>query len=469
MAAAKRKVVLTDRALKAMKPAPIGKRYIVWDAMQPHLGVRITDKGAKSFIVVKRKLGAVYPDTHVLGPYPARTLKAAREAAPSVIGLLSEGKSPVLAKAEEARAAARRRADTFEMAVEKFVKHEEGRVLRTWRETAAILRREFLGQLPKRTRLTTEHGGKPLTQWVTKWVDGKDPVWRYRPIIEISRRDVIERLDEIKARGGKHAARHALGAVRKIFNWAEEGERFGLEELPAARIRDKTIGITGKDLKRKRVLSDVELRDVWRAAETVGYPFGPLVQLLMLTGQRLNDVAHAQREDIDVAAGVLAVPPERFKTGVAQEVPLTPKAIDILNALPKFGDGYVFTTTAGARPISGLSKMKARLDQVVAGQRKKDGAKPMPPWVLHDLRRTLRTRLTSDLDVDAFIAERVLGHALPGLHGVYDQGAHRTQKRAALEKWEAALAAIVGLTPAPKDDGIVSADEVDRRRKRRRA
>ena len=188
----------------------------------------------------------------------------------------------------------------------------------------------------------------------------------------------------------------------------------------------------------------------------------------MLTGQRLNDVAHAQREDIDIGTGVLAVPPERFKTGVAQEVPLTPKAIEILNGLPKFSDGYVFTTTAGARPISGLSKMKARLDQVVAGQRKKNGAKPMPPWVLHDLRRTLRTRLTSDLDVDAFIAERVLGHALPGLHGVYDQGAHRTQKRAALEKWEAELARDRGLYGS-KDNGIVSAEEVQRRHKRRRA
>jgi hypothetical protein len=87
--------------------------------------------------------------------------------------------------------------------------------------------------------------------------------------------------------------------------------------------------------------------------------------------------------------------------------------------------------------------MKARLDATISHQRTKHGKQPMAHWVLHDLRRTVRTRLTSDLDVDAFTAERVIGHALPGLHGVYDQGAHRNQKRAALEKWEAYLLAIV--------------------------
>jgi len=460
MVAAASKVVLTDRGLKTLKPAPAGKRYIVWDAMQPHLGVRVTESGAVSFVVVKRSPGAAHPDTHVLGRYPTMTLKAARNAAPGILGMLAEGKSPSQARAEEAREVARRRADTFATAVEKFIEYEEGKRLRTARETAATLRREFLGQTWTRVKVTAERDGKPITEWVTQWVDGPEPIWRKRPITEITRRDVIERLDDIKTRGGKHAARHALGAVRKLFAWAEEGERFGLAESPAARIRDKTIGITGRDLKRQRVLGDAELRDVWRAAGTVGYPFGRLVQMLMLTGQRLNDIAKAQRHEIDIDAGILTVPPERFKTNVLQEVPLAPRAVEILKALPKFKAGYVFTTTAGVRPISGLSKMKARLDKAIADKRDEDGGEPMAPWVLHDLRRTLRTRLTSDLDVDAFIAERVLGHALPGLHGVYDQGAHRTQKRAALEKWAERLLAIVD--PKTSENRFEPGDEDDR-------
>ena len=211
MAVATRKVVLTDRGLKALKPAPSGKRYIVWDAMQPHLGVRVTDKGVKSFIVVKRKAGAAHPDTHVLGQFPARALKAARDDAPGIISLLAQGKSPAQAKAEAAREAARRRADTFATAVEKFIDHEEGKGLRSWRETEATLRRDFLGQVPKRERKTTVRAGRNVTEWVTEWTDSKKPAWRDRPIAEITRRDVIERLDEIKARRGKYAARYAHG------------------------------------------------------------------------------------------------------------------------------------------------------------------------------------------------------------------------------------------------------------------
>jgi integrase len=162
------------------------------------------------------------------------------------------------------------------------------------------------------------------------------------------------------------------------------------------------------------------------------------------------------------------VPPERYKTGIAQEVPLSPLAIEILSTLPRFERGsYIFTTTAGARPVSGLSKMKARLDAVIAKRREDRRADPMLAWVLHDLRRTVRTRLVSDLNVEAFTAERVIGHTLPGLHGVYDQGTHRPQKRDALERWSAALAAIVDVPPAP-GGAVVPAEEVDRRRRSKR-
>ena len=167
MIVAARKVTLTDRGLKALKPAQNRKRYIVWDAMQPHLGVRVTDKGAKSFVIVKRKLGAAHPDTYVLGAYPAHSLKDAREKAPSIIALLSEGKSPGQARADAARDAARRRADTFTSAVEKFVEYEASKGLRSWHETEAVLRRDCLGQVPKRQRKKMQIGSESITKWVT--------------------------------------------------------------------------------------------------------------------------------------------------------------------------------------------------------------------------------------------------------------------------------------------------------------
>jgi integrase len=271
---------------------------------------------------------------------------------------------------------------------------------------------------------------------------------------------VVERLDAIKRRGGKHAARHALGAVRRFLSWCAEGERFGIEVSPCAGVRDKTIGISGRDLRRQRVLGDAELRDVWHAAAATGYPFGPLVQLLALTGQRLNDVASARWTDIDLDAAMLRVPPERFKTEAAHEVPLAPRAVAILRKLPRFSGSFVFTTTSGARPLSGFAKMKARLDETIAKQRKKDGREEMPNWVLHDLRRTLRTRLVGDLGTDAYIAERVIGHALPGLNAVYDQGSHRGPKRQALEAWAARLLSIVEPPAARKGQKARGSDVV---------
>jgi integrase len=434
------KLALTDRYLLALekRPAKPGKRYVVWDTNTPHLGVSVTDRGTRTFIVVKRKLGSDRPYRFAIGKYPAVTLAYARKETPGILTLLASGKSPREARDEAKRAEARSRADTFTRAVEGFSAHEASRKLRTWRETEAILRRQFLGQVAKREQKAGER--------VTVWADGKQPVWRARPVADISRRDIIERLDEIRAKGGKHSARHALNAVRRLFNWCAEGERFGLEVSPAAMIRDKTIGISGKDLKRKRVLDDAELRQVWHAADAMGYPFGHLVQMLMLTGQRLSDIANARAEEI--SNGMLVIPAARFKSDMTHEVPLTPRAIDIITRLPKFREGYyLFTTSGGVRPIS-IGDMREHLERAINEERAKNGAGPIPHWVLHDVRRTVRTRL-GDLSVDSYIAERVIGHTLPGLHGVYDQGLHRTQKRAALEAWENLLLSIVEPKASP--------------------
>jgi integrase len=461
------KEVLTPRKLKSLKPA--GKRYVFWDATLPHFGVRVTVNGAKSFVVVKRRLGDRDPVTHVIGAYNPDappggegSLARARAEATNVLAAIAAGRLPAEIEATELREAQRRRHETFGAAVEQFLADGELSGRRSRRETEAILRRQFLGQVSERVRTVTERDGKTVTGWVTKWRDGSESVWRDRPIAEIARRDAIERLDEIKRRGGKHAARHALGAVRRFFNWCAEGERFGVEVSPCASVRDKTIGVSGRDLKRRRVLADDELRDAWAAAGEAGYPFGPLVRLLALTGQRLNDIASARWGEIDLDRATLVVPSERFKTTTAHEVPLAPRAVEIMRALPRFKGAHAFTTTAGARPVSGFSKMKARVDAEIARRREERGADSMVHWTLHDLRRTVRTRLVGDCDVDAFIAERVIGHALPGLHAVYDQGTHRQPKRGALQKWEARLLSIV--EPKPGAPHVARADEVERRR-----
>jgi integrase len=435
------KVVLTDRAIKAWPAASNGRRYLVWDAAQPCLAIRITSTGAKSFVVIRRRPGDRDPLTAVLGSYPAVTLKDAREEASKALKLIVGGKSPGEARAEERRQQARKKADTFGAAVEVFLDGLQNEGLRSFRDVEGPLRREFLGQTCK----VEVVAGKR----VARWEDRRDPVWRDRPIVGIKRADVVERLDVVKRRGGKHAARHALSAVRKFFNWCADGERFGVQTAPTAGVKDGTFAIRGKDLKRTRVLNDSELRDVWQAAGELGYPFGSVVQLLMISGQRVGDISETRwSSEIDLNAATLVVPPERYKTNTAQEVPLPPLAVEILRAVPRFTGPFVFTTTAGVRPINMGSKAKGYIDAAIAQRRRERGDEPMPDWVFHDLRRTVRTRLVSDLGVDAFIAERVIGHTLPGLHGVYDQGTHRTQKRAALEAWAKALTLIVEPPPA---------------------
>jgi integrase len=446
------KITLTDLRLKALRPAEAGKRYIAWDAVQPHLGVRVTDKGHRTFVVVRRRPGDAQPIFHVLGSYPALSLATARKRAAEALGTIEQGVHPAEVEAKAYQERERRQRDIFAAAVEAFLVDDRSRGLRTVDDTEAFLQREFLGRRRDKQAST--------------WVDGPQPIWRDLPVAAIARRDVIARLDEIKRRGGKYAARHALAAVRKFFGWCADGERYGVEVSPCTRIRDRTLGVTGRDLKRKRVLDDAELRDVWQAAAGLGYPHGVVVQLLMITGQRLNDIAGARWTEID-AASVLTIPAERYKSGAPQMVPLSPRAAAILADLPRYAGGYIFTSRSGLKPIHGFHYAKQRLDAAIAERRTAEGREPMQPWVVHDIRRSVRTRLVGDCGVEAYIAERVIGHALPGLHGVYDQGTHLNAKRIALVAWERRLLSIVEPSE-PAAPGVVPMEELDRRRQDRR-
>ncbi|HWY14259.1 MAG TPA: tyrosine-type recombinase/integrase [Rhizomicrobium sp.] len=467
---AKRKVALTDRYLKAIKPAPKRKRPIVWDAVQPHLGVRVTDKGHLTFVVVRRRPGDKQPIRHILGAYPSTTLAAARAATPDILAALTQGKRPAELEAERLREAARKRRDTFGVVAEEFIKRHVSK-LRSARATELLIRRELLGQSLRRRK---EDG-----KWIDEWVASRDQRWYGRPITEITRRDAVELLETIADHGSRHQARKTFAAASKLFNWALWRDTYGLDGSPFARL--KSTDLFGKFAPRSRVLTDDELRLIWRAAGELGpaedkngkklpehlraYPFGTMVRALALTGQRLREISDAQWSEIALDKALLTVPDERMKGKVSHTVPLTPIVITLLQGAPRFeGGAFVFTTTAGKRPISGFSKMKSRLDREIA--KRADGTQ-MAPWTLHDLRRTMRTRL-SGLGVLPLVAELIIGHKQGGIQAVYDLHTYDAEKRAALAKWEDALAAIVGLRPAPDGASVVPAEEVERRRKKRK-
>ena len=184
-----------------------------------------------------------------------------------------------------------------------------------------------------------------------------------------------------------------------------------------------------------RALSGEELRAVYAAAATQGYPFGDLYRLLLLTGQRRSDWCRASWTEIE--DGVLAIPAERYKSRREHLVPLSEPAREIVDGLKRQTGDYLFSTLDGHSPVSGLSGGKRRLDRLVlAALRKDDPEATLARFRVHDFRVTVETGLAS-LGVIQEVRDAVLGHARPGLQKIYNKHDYLAEKRSALDAWAA--------------------------------
>jgi integrase len=227
---------------------------------------------------------------------------------------------------------------------------------------------------------------------------------------------------------------------------------YGLESSPCERLKPKTI--IGKKVFRSRILREDELRTFWRATRRLGYPYGPLFQVLALTGQRKSEVAEARWSEIDLDRKLWIIPADRMKADAAHIVPLSDDVMVILLSLPRFKRGdCLFSTTFGVKPVNSFSKAKQRVDKrmlrslrAIARTRNEIPPAAFLPWVIHDVRRTMRTGLSA-LPVPDLVRELVIAHAKPGLHKVYDQYAYLDEKRRALDLWAARLRESVQPTP----------------------
>jgi integrase len=256
--------------------------------------------------------------------------------------------------------------------------------------------------------------------------------WQHRAVDEVRRPDVIAAVKQVGKRGSQ-TARNAHAQMSGFFTWAI-GQ--GLIETNPARGIDLD-SLLGARVPRQRVLTDIETAAVWHSAQEIPV-FGPAVRVLQLTGLRLNEVIRCEWGEIDESAKRIVIPPERFKAGFSHICPLPPDALAILMAQSKVGKSpFVFTLT-GENPVSNIGRLKVKLDERIAERL----GEPMPHWTLHDLRRTLRTRLAS-LRVPPHIAEMVLGHGKRGMARVYDQHHYEPEMRAALTKWQNLLRTIV--------------------------
>jgi integrase len=373
---------LTARTVEAIKPAT--ERREIPDALLPGLYLVVQPSGAKSFAVRYRHGGR--PRKHTLGPFPRLDLKTARELGGKALRTAAEGNDPA---SEKERA----RSDSVESVVEQFVERHINRNYRpkSAKEVERSLRVHILA------------------------------AWRGRAIGSITRRDIREVLDKIVDGGAPIMANRVHSIARKLFNWAVENDIIAVS--PIAGIKQPT-----EEKPRDRVLSDDELRLVWQAADKMGPPFGSMVQLLILAGQRRGEIANMTWQEIDADNRLLSLPRERVKNDRAHDIPLSPQAIAVIEQVPRIGERFVFTMD-GHRPINGFGRNKDRLDALLPRE--------MPPWVLHDIRRTVASGMAR-LGISLPVIERVLNHvsgSFAGIVGVYQRHDFANAKREALEAW----------------------------------
>jgi integrase len=380
--------MLTDRAVRALKPR--AKQYDVPDGNVRGLALRV-NKASKTFVFVGRINGGK-ATRHKLGCYPEMSLADARAKALEWRVAIAQGRDP---SRETSGNAARAALPRFAYVCELYFADMKRRGLRRAHEVEREIRRTMISR------------------------------WASKPIDTIDRMDVLSVIDDILTRQKSAQAHHVLSFASRLFNFAIE--RGYIEHSPCDRIKPSRL--IGPKVARTRILTDEELRVLWGAAENMGYPWGPFVQMLMLTGQRRTEVAHARWTEID--SGIWVIPSTRYKTGAAHSVPIVPELRRLLDSISYSDCDYLFTSN-GRTPIAAFSKAKRRIDAAMQAE----------DWTFHDVRRTMRTHLSA-LPIPDLVRELVIGHAQRGLHKIYDRHLYADEKTKALLLWTSRLIRIV--------------------------
>lgn len=229
--------------------------------------------------------------------------------------------------------------------------------------------------------------------------------------------------------------RRVFVIARAFFNWCKN-------EYHIASPMDGLKGPSASK-PRERVLTDLEIKWLWRACDEIGYPFGPAVKLLLMTAARKSEVAEMRRSEIDWDKRLWTLPSARTKNGREHSIYLSDTSLEILDSLPAVrGKADYCFTTSGETSASGFSKAKTRIDKLMAGYA--EGA-TIEPWVIHDLRRTAASGMAR-IGVSLPVIERALNHisgSFGGIVGVYQRHEFSAEKQDAFERWAAHLLKIV--------------------------
>ncbi len=391
-----RRKTLTDNMILKLKPE--AKRLTMPDPEMRGHYVRITPKGAKSFVAVARdpsgkQIWATIGGADVL------TIAEAREQAREAIRRIKAG--------QPAFEPPPTKPDTLKDIAENWMqRHVRAKGLRTEPEISRIL---------------------------NKYVY---PILKDRDFETIKRSDVTKLLDMVEDGSGSRQADIVLATLSSIMRWHASRSDDYVPPIVRGMRRDD-----GHAQKRARILDDDEIRAVWTAAEGT---FGAFVKLALLTGQRRQKIASMKWGDVTID-GTRNIPTEDREIGNGGSLVLPEMAVDIIRTQKRIGGNpYVFAGR-GDGHYQGFSPAKRSLDAKV----------PIAPWTVHDLRRTSRS-LMARAGVPSASAERVMGHVLSGIEGIYDRHSYEQEKADALAK----LAGLVALILDPPDANVVALREV---------
>lgn len=399
---------LTQLGVDKIKPPKTEARDVYPDMVLPSFQLRVSKTGMKAYSLVTRFQGEQF--RHPCGRHGVVTLAEARDTARQALRSIEEGVDPRAVR----RKASAAPSDAIDDVVKDFIRLYKGR---------------------------RNHAIRPRTKEENERVlnDRIVPHWKGRSMATIRRREIIDFLDEM-AVDTPALANRTQGVITTLFDWALDREI--IDANPATRLR-----APAEKVKRDRALSDADIKTTWKIWEAIGYPWGDLQKLLLLTGQRREEVSAMSWPEIDLDEKEWTVPAERTKSNRENIVPLSNQAVAVLKAIDRLKGNYVFSTGNGEKHVKGYSKAKRKTDDAIAKLVKASKAEKVEPWRWHDLRRTMKTGM-SKLRVSEFVSELVLNHAMPGLEGVYNVHSYEEEKREALQTWANYVDGLIGKTPS---------------------
>lgn len=427
---------ITKKAVDAVPIPAQGKREHLWDTKVKGFGLMVTDKGARSYILQYRVGGRGSPSRRVtIGKHGSPwTPDGARKRA---LELLEQ---------------VRRKVDPFDAERAKIEKDKSEKAAKK-AQSVVLTKLAFDSIAADYIKRGTWSDGKRIRSWQQyERIIERDlkPHFKATPLTQISAEDITERLQEISERATS-ASRFAYVVMSNIYAFAaaKHPRLFKAKDSPMP-----DVPSPDQAAKRDRHLSDDELRLVWKAAGGMGWPWCEIVRLLILTGGRLREVAHAPWGELNLAEGTWLIPGARTKNGDPHLLPITGSALAIWKELPviKNDDDLVFPSTVGTA-LSAISKTKKKLDgkilALMQDEAKEAGDDPeaarLIDWRLHDLRRTAAVGMQRR-GVPREVIDAVQNHrtgAQTGITGVYQVYRYRDEKAEALAKWDALVSSII--------------------------